>query len=78
MTLYAEHSLNQKSKQIPMTERFHQQMINVNPLSLSKIGFNVHVNDTPWNYPGGTGLTVDCIFRGYHIVNGVDLSGLGR
>ena len=45
VALYAEHSLNQKSKEIPMTERFHQRMINVNPSSLSKISFNDHAND---------------------------------
>ena len=79
VALYAEHSLNQKSKQIPTTERFHQRMINVNPSSLSKISFNVHANDdTPWNYPGGTALTVDRISRGHHASNGVDSSGLGR
>ena len=43
--LYAEHSLKQKSKDIPIIERFHQQMINVNPSSLLKIAFNTHVND---------------------------------
>ena len=37
VALYAEHSLNQNSKEIPITERFHQRMINVNPSSLSKI-----------------------------------------
>ena len=79
VALYAEHSLNQKSKQIPTTKRFHQRMINVNPSSLSKISFNVHANDdTPWNYPGGTALTVDRISRGHHANNGVDSSGLGR
>ena len=79
MALYVEHSLNQKSKQIPVTERFHQRMINVNPSSLSKIAFNVQPNaDTPWNYFGGTGPSVDRIFRDYHIVNGVDSSCLGR
>ena len=79
MALYAEHSLNQKSKDIPVTEIFHQQMINVNPSSLSKIAFNTHANvDTPWCYPGGTALTVDHIFRGHHTANRVDSSGLGR
>ena len=34
VALYAEHSLNQNSKEIPITERFHQRMINVNPSSL--------------------------------------------
>ena len=78
VALYAEYSLNQNLKQIPMTERFHQRMINVNPSSLSKISFNVHTNDdTPWNYPGGTALTVDRISKGHH-VRKVDLSGLGR
>ena len=28
VALYAEHSLNQNSKEIPITERFHQRMIN--------------------------------------------------
>ena len=52
MALYAEHSLNQKLKQIPVTELFHQQMINVNPPFLLKIAFNDHANvDTPWYYP---------------------------
>ena len=79
MALYAEYSLNQNLKQIPTIERFHQRMTNVNPASLSKISFNVHANkDTPWNYPGGTALTVDRISRGHHISNGVDSSGLGR
>ena len=79
VALYAEHSLNQKSKEIPITERFHQRMINVNPSSLSKIAFNTHANDdTPWCYPGGTALTVDRISRGHHTKNGVDSSGLGR
>ena len=54
-------------------------MINVNLSSLSKISFNVHANDdTPCNYPGGIALTVDCISRGHHTVNGVDLLGVGR
>ena len=79
VALYAEHSLNQKSKDIPMTERFHQQMINVNPSSLSKISFNEHANDdTPWYYSGGIALTIDRIPREHHVGNGVDLSGLGR
>ena len=70
VALYAEHSLNQKSKEIPMTERFHQRMINVNPSSLSKISFNEHANDdTPWYYPGGTALTMDRITRGHHVGN---------
>ena len=33
VALYAEHSLNQNSMDIPITERFHQRMINVNPSS---------------------------------------------
>ena len=79
VALYAEHSLNQKSKEIPITERFHQRMINVNPSSLSKIAFNTHTNeDTPWNYPGGAAMTVDRICRSHHTKNGVDSSGLGR
>ena len=79
VTLYVEYSLNQKSKQIPVTKQFHQQMINMNSSSLSKIAFNVHANvDTPWYYPGGTALTVDCISRRHHTANGVDSSGLGR
>ena len=79
VALYVEHSLNQKSKEIPITEKFHQRMTNVNPSFLSKIAFNTHVNeDTPWCYPGGTALTVDRICRGHHTKNGVDSSGLGR
>ena len=79
VALYAEHSLNQKSKDIPITERFHQKMISVNPSSLSKIAFNTHANDdTPWCYPGGTALTVDHISRGHQTSNGVDSSGLSR
>ena len=79
VALYAEHSLNQKSRDISVTERFHQQMLNVNPSSLSKITFNAHANaDTPWYYFGETALTVDCISRGHHTANGVASSGLGR
>ena len=79
VALYAEHSLNQKSKQILMTECFHQQLINMNPSSLSKISLNDHTNDdTPWNCPGGTALAVDFISRGHHVGNGVDSLGLGR
>ena len=70
--------MNQKSKQIPMTRRFDQQMISVNP-SLSKISFYAHANDdTPWNYPSGTSLTVDWITKGHHVGNVVYSSGLGR
>ena len=77
MVLYAEHLLNQKSKDIPITKRFHQQILNVDPSSLSKIAFNTHANDdTTWCYPGGTALSVDCISRGHHTINGVDSSGL--
>ena len=79
MALYAEHCLNQNSKQIPTTERFHQQMTNVNPSSLSKISFNSHVNNnTPWNYPGGKAQTIDRISRGHHVRNGIDSLSLGR
>ena len=52
VVLYAEHCLNQNSKKIPMTEQFHQQMINVNLSSLSKISFDAHANDdTSWDFP---------------------------
>ena len=79
VALYAEHSLNQKSRDIPVTERFHQLMLNVNPSSLSKIAFNAHANvDTPWYYPGRTALPVDCISNGHHTTNRVDSSGLSR
>lgn len=48
VALYTNDCLNQNSKQISTTERFHQRMINVNTSSLSKISFNFHANyDTP-------------------------------
>ena len=79
VALYAAHCLIQNSKQIPTIERYHQQMTNVNPSSLSKISFNVHANnDTLWNYPYGTALTVDPISRGHHVCKIVDLFGLCR
>ena len=79
VALYAEHLLNQQSKDIPTTKQFHQWMVNVNPSFLSKIAFNAHANvDTPWYYPGETALTVDHISRGYRTANEVDSSGVGR
>ena len=79
VALYAEHSLNQKSKEIPVKERLHQRMINVNPSSLARIAFITHANvDTPWYYPGRTALPVDCISNGHHTTNRVDSSGLSR
>ena len=79
MALYAEHCLNKNSKQIPTIERFHQQMTNVNSSSLSKISSNFHENNnTPWDYPSGKALTTDCISRGHHVSNGIDLSDLDR
>ena len=79
VVLYAEHCLNQNLKKIPTTERFYQQMTNVNLSSLSKIGFNVRANNnTPYNYPCSTALTIDYISRGHHVGNGVDSLGLGR
>ena len=54
-------------------------MTNVNPSSLSKVRFNSHTNNnTFWNYPSGTALTIDHISRGHHVSNGIDLSSLGR
>ena len=79
VALCAEHCLNQNLKKITITELFHQQMTNVNPSSLSKISFNSHANnDTPWNYPSGMVLIIDCISRGHHVSNEVDLLSLGR
>ena len=79
VALYAEHSSNQNSKEIPITEKLHQRMINVNPSSLYKIAFNTNANDdTQWCYPGGIALVVDYICRGHHTSNRVDSSGFGR
>ena len=48
-------------------------------LCQKKNSFNSHANDgTPWNYPGGTALTINCISRANHVNNRIDFSGLGR
>lgn len=77
VALYAKHSLNKP--EIPSTHHFHQRMTNTNPKSLSKISCNIHAkNNTLWNYPGGTTLTMDATTKAHMLSSGKDSTGLIR
>lgn len=75
VALYAEHSLNESK--IHFSNHFHQRMLNINPKSLSKLSHNIHCNvNTPWNYPGGTVLTINTTIKVHMSSTVADPSGL--
>jgi len=77
MALFAEHGLNGAKRQSP--HLFNTRMKSMGPRSFSYITNNINEKAVAyWNQTGGTGFTINLLFRSHKDDHGCDRTGLGR
>ena len=69
IALYTELSICEEK--IPPNEKFNDQMQQYNPRSFSIVSCNQNLMDeTPWNFVGGTAITIDKGFLAHKVTDG--------